>query len=351
MDDIFGRLIAFIPGDRVCIDDIVFRWHHKASGVLLFACSLIVAAIRYVGYPIDCCTEDIPTQVMEPYCLTKGTFIISQKHTNEDFIQTNYVPGLTDITVQSYYQWMPFILVFVGLCFKAPRYLWLYWEGGRMDTIVSFMNSPIYDEGEKNEWKKIRVDYFYSNQKRLNFYAYRYFFCEFLNLVNVLAQMYLMDSLLGGVFKTYGWEVYSFSSENEFDRVDPMALIFPKLTKCTFRGVGHSGTVIISDALCILSINAVNEKIVLVLWIWYIVLGLSTVITLLTRVPLFFSKRIRAFTLQMLMYNSHRIEAREIMYASSIGDWFMLSQVGKNVGPRIFQELIVDLHAKTYHTA
>jgi hypothetical protein len=38
---------------------------------------------------------------------------------------------------------------------------------------------------EKKLKKKLLIDYMYSNLKHHNFWAYRYFFCEFLALVNV----------------------------------------------------------------------------------------------------------------------------------------------------------------------
>ena len=41
-----------------------------------------------------------------------------------------------------------------------------------------------------------------------NFYAFRFFACEFLNLANVLFQIYFMDFFLDGEFTTYGTEVF-----------------------------------------------------------------------------------------------------------------------------------------------
>ena len=40
-----------------------------------------------------------------------------------------------------------------------------------------------------------------------NFYAFRFFACEFLNLANVLFQIYFIDFFLDGEFTTYGSEV------------------------------------------------------------------------------------------------------------------------------------------------
>ena len=50
----------------------------------------------------------------------------------------------------------------------------------------------------------------------------RYFFCDILNFVNVIGQMYFVNTFLGGVFMTYGTEVLNFASMEDEDRSDPM---------------------------------------------------------------------------------------------------------------------------------
>ena len=42
-----------------------------------------------------------------------------------------------------------------------------------------------HSDSEKRQKKKLLLDYLYSNLKNHNFWAYRYFFCEFLGLVNI----------------------------------------------------------------------------------------------------------------------------------------------------------------------
>ena len=47
------------------------------------------------------------------------------------------------------------------------------------------LNLGIISDVEKKLKKKLLIDYLYSNLKHHNFWAYRYFFCEFLALLNV----------------------------------------------------------------------------------------------------------------------------------------------------------------------
>merc|ERR1719278_333584 len=63
---------------------------------------------------------------------------------------------------------------------------------------------------------------------------------------------------------------------DDANRTDPMMKVFPRVTKCTFHHYGPSGTVNKKDALCILSLNIINEKIYVTLWFWLVILACMT---------------------------------------------------------------------------
>lgn len=54
-----------------------------------------------------------------------------------------------------------------------------------MSALRMDLNLGIISDVEKKLKKKLLIDYLYSNLKHHNFWAYRYFFCEFLALLNV----------------------------------------------------------------------------------------------------------------------------------------------------------------------
>lgn len=56
-------------------------------------------------------------------------------------------------------------------------------------------------------------------------WAYSLIFCELLNLVNVIVQIYLTDWFLGGAFLGLGQSV----SETSKDKMDPLDIVFPKV--------------------------------------------------------------------------------------------------------------------------
>nr|CAD7569161.1 unnamed protein product [Timema californicum] len=57
--------------------------------------------------------------------------------------------------------------------------------------------------------------------------------------------------------------------------------IFPKVTKCTFHKFGPSGSIQNHEALCVMGLNVVNEKIYTVLWFWFAMVAVVTVLAFL----------------------------------------------------------------------
>ena len=102
--------------------------------------------------------------------------------------------------------------------------------------------------------------------------------------------MFLMDVFFGGQFSTYGYHVISLSLSSEKERLDPIAKIFPKMTKCTFNRYGSSGTIQTFDGLCVLPINIINEKVFIFIWFWYLLLITWSSIYLCFRAITVFSK-------------------------------------------------------------
>ena len=92
------------------------------------------------------------------------------------------------------------------------------------------LNEPIVDPDQKEDRKKVLVDYFIEDRHGHDFYAIKFFFCEFLNLVNVVGQLFLMNFFLGGEFTTYGSDVLAMTELEQEQRTDPMSKVFPKVS-------------------------------------------------------------------------------------------------------------------------
>lgn len=72
--------------------------------------------------------------------------------------------------------------------------------------------------------------------------------------------------------------------ENEmYSRIYSHVFFFFKVTKCIFHKYGPSGSIQKHDALCVMALNIVNEKIYTVLWFWFVVLAVITGLGLVWR--------------------------------------------------------------------
>ena len=89
------------------------------------------------------------------------------------------------------------------------------------------------------------------------------------------------------------FQVFNFANMESEERVDPMSKVFPRMTKCNFHKYGGSGTIEVIDALCVLSMNIINEKIYIFLWCWFILVALITGINIVVRLVQFFMPDVR----------------------------------------------------------
>ncbi|CAH2235975.1 jg4311 [Pararge aegeria aegeria] len=352
MFDVFGSVKGLLKLDSVCIDNNVFRLHYKATVIILIAFSLLVTSRQYIGDPIDCIVDEIPYAVMDTYCWIYSTFTIPNRlvgRVGKDFAQpgvASHVDGQDEMKYHKYYQWVCFVLFFQAILFYVPRYLWKTWEGGRVKMLVLDLNCPVVGEDCKTDRKKLLVDYFYTNLHTQNFYAFRFFICEVLNFINVVGQIYFMDFFLDGEFSTYGRDVVRFTEMEPEEREDPMARVFPKVTKCTFHKYGPSGTVQKFDGLCVLPLNIVNEKIYVFLWFWFIILSILSGISLIYRAAVVAGPRVRLYLLRARSRLAPQEQVETVARKLQIGDWFVLYQLGKNIDPLIYKELMGDLATK-----
>ena len=112
----------------------------------------------------------------------------------------------------------------------GPRKDTEFYDNNSHNLISSGLNIPIVDTDTKEDQKKILINYFSGNGNNHKFYLIRFFFCELLNLSNVVGQVFFMDFFLGGEFSTYGMDVLTMLNMEQDERSDPMARVFPKVT-------------------------------------------------------------------------------------------------------------------------
>jgi len=141
----------------------------------------------------------------------------------------------------------------------------------------------------------------------------------------------------------YGTEVIHFSNMNQENRTDPMVSIFPRVTKCTFHKFGASGSIQKHDALCILALNILNEKIYIFLWFWFIILALLSGLALIysTAVVLLPSTRETILKRRFRFGTPEGVDA--IIRKTQVGDFLLLHLLGQNMNLMMFGEILDEL--------
>ncbi|XP_026752543.2 innexin inx2-like [Galleria mellonella] len=363
MIDLFMRFRAFLKFDNVSTDNNVFRMHYKVTVIMLLVFTLLVTSKQFFGEPIHCMNngeKDTDADAVNSYCWIYGTYTLRSKLKGEEGIAYLGVGPPTENDEQikhTYYQWVCFVLLGQAVMFYIPRYIWKIWEGGRLKALAADLSGPIVSQ----DWLECRrgqlISYLtYTNIYTHSAYALRYAFCEILNLVNVVGQIFLLDVFLGGAFRNYGATVAVFTHTPrvpanmiDFDIVNPMDQYFPKLTKCWLRKYGPSGTLQFRDRLCVLPLNIVNEKIFVILWFWLIILAFISALAVLFRLLVFSVPPLRTLMVMGQIRYPNRKTISKVIKRFGYGDWFILYLLGKNMNPIIYKELILEISKELDH--
>ncbi|GIX93504.1 innexin inx2 [Caerostris darwini] len=333
----------------VVIDDPIFRLHYKFTGLALLFASILVSGYQFFGDPIMCIQrDDVPDQLLNTYCWIEGTFTLPKalfKEVGTEVVHPgvdNYNQG-DEVVEHSYYQWVCFVLFLQAIIFCLPHYLWRTLESGRMKSLVQKLRNPIVTTKECNECFSGLACYFRGRKFEHQHYAIKFLLCEVLNFVNVIAQIYFIDLFLGGQFRKYGTEVVKYVNEEQENRLDPMIKIFPRITKCTFHKYGSSGDVQKHDALCLLPLNILNEKIFIVMWFWFVILAVLDGGLLIYRLIVIISGQSRYLLLSCVASLTSRNDIKSLIPSFTYGDWFLLYLLADNIDNIHFRKFVLQL--------
>ncbi|CAF3894153.1 unnamed protein product [Rotaria sp. Silwood1] len=289
-----------VQNDDVFID----RLNHKYTVTMILVFAFIVTAQQYIMSPIKCW---VPAQFKDFYekyandiCWIMNTYYIPMEHDIPHAETTRYEQTL------KYYQWSPFILLFMALCFYFPRMLWRSLNNKSGLDIEKLVEAALKQEQQvdqreerektiKHITNSIRVyienRYASSTQPNhhpqiffkkfcysLTFWRHRHLssfivllftFVKFLFLFNSLLQIFLLNAFLDNDYHLFGFEVIVKFIRGLDWRESKR---FPRVTLCDFHirevGIIHRYTV-----QCVLPINLFNEKIFLILWFWFLLLA------------------------------------------------------------------------------
>ena len=131
---------------------------------------------------------------------------------------------------------------------------------------------------------------FMSGRRQGNYLISLYLVTKVLFIINVISQLFVLNSFLGTDYNFYGINVLRelFAGEDwtQSER-------FPRVTMCDLK-VRRLGNVQRYTVQCVLPINLFNEKIYLFLWFWMVFIATMSCLSLLT------------WTLRSLFYTDRR---------------------------------------------
>ncbi|RWS21292.1 innexin inx2-like protein [Leptotrombidium deliense] len=362
MYSLFSGLKSLTKPQSTTIDSAVCKVHYRFAVLVLLAFSILVTATQHFGELIKCMPTGgtMPTDMVQAWCLIHSTFTVKSAW-NLTIPSEAIYPGISkvpiipntnrentdDLIYHTYYLWVPFVLLLMSVTFYIPRFIWKTHEGGRIKNLVTGLNSAIIHPELKENGINVVVSYFQQNVNNHNEFFFTYVFCESLNFINVVFQIYIMNEFLGGAFMSYGWEVITYTDWSPLIRNDPFRRVFPTLTKCRFRFGASSGDYHIHDTLCLLPINILNQKIFVVIWLLYWFLFFLTLISLVFRLMTIVTPFFRTWITSSHCFPKYRNDLDRIIRSSSVGDWFMLHLLSVNIGRSNFSEFI-DKYSATY---
>ena len=364
---LLGGLAAFVKvrylQDKAVVDDAVFRLHYRFTAAFFFGACVLITAFDLFGNPIDCISNDASglahPKILTTHCWIQSTFTLTNTSEKCGPVHENNFkyPGLgaetkyTEKRIHSYYQWVPFVLFLQGILFYLPHWIWKQHENGKIRNLTDGSRGHIIGPTHDNYKDRCATisEYLVQTMETQGRFAFVHVLCELLNFINAVGNIYFIDKFTSGTFLDYGTRVINFSNMDQEERCDPMIEIFPRMTKCYFHIFATSGQLERHDALCMLPLNNVHEKIYIFLWFWLIILSVVSGLALIYRIVTIISPYVRILVLQRQTLLS-RNTAESIVWRMPYGAYFLLNLLAKNDHSAIFKHLTDDLANRLLHT-
>ena len=293
-------------------DDFSDRISSRYTVVILVVFAIVVSMNQYVGNPITCWAPVHFTgshiKFTNSYCWVRNTYYLPW----EDEIPRAH----EDRQTIPYYQWIPFILLGQAIFFYLPTVIWhgLNSKAGVdadniLETANALSRTDKVEDKDKTlgmvskqidrflESRKSNGDKWHFDCKHLlsatlcrccgkrvgNYLVLLFLFSKLCYIGNVVAQMFILNRILGTRYNWYGIQVLQ-DMVADHDWTEANIVAFPRVTMCDFR-VRRLGNIHRYTVQCVLPINLYNEKIYIFLWFWMlfvaIISGVSFVVWLL----------------------------------------------------------------------
>ncbi|KAA0202816.1 hypothetical protein HAZT_HAZT002865 [Hyalella azteca] len=327
------------------VDSTVFTSMKLSMVGTLLAC-ILVTAKTYIGENINCVTgfKAQEHKAIETYCFISSTFsLVNVSEADAPYPGLGPVPSSGEedpLKRHAYYQWIPLALAIQTAALYFPRWLWkTVIDRKKFKNILGDLDSlHLKNEGGNEELLEKSVHYAVESLGTHTAYAARFFMCEVIALVISIGNLFVTNALLGGDFFEFGNTAISYLFGDVTDLTNPLNVVFPKITKCTWSKFGPTGSIQSFDALCVLPLNIVNEKTYVMLWLVYIVSTTIAAAAVLWHFLLILSSGLRHNYLVLRLKDDETKEVYSSMKKKlNYGDWFLIKHLSTKMMPTYFE--------------
>ncbi|KAI3415594.1 hypothetical protein GPALN_005197 [Globodera pallida] len=297
LQNMFGAL-SFLRFQKD--DDLVDRLSYFYTSSFLIMMAVLVSFKQFGGRPLECWVPAQFTSSWEAYtemfCWSENTYFVPvEEDIPEDVAEREF-------RKISYYQWVPFFLLIQAFLFYVPCLIWRLMSdksGIRLNDIVQMATEK---ENIEPEYRMRTIEslarhieaalrYQHTATSRTQYTLHRVFKCFNLRYYesyvtgmylatkvfyvgNVLTNLLLVNKFL----ETNNYSIYGLGVLYDLLLVGKswtQSGNFPRVTLCDFE-VRVLGNIQRHSVQCVLVINIFNEKIFILLWLWFCVLFFIT---------------------------------------------------------------------------
>ncbi|WAR10073.1 UNC9-like protein [Mya arenaria] len=351
-------------------DDFIDRLSHHYSTMLLVIFTIMVSTKQYVGDAIQCwCPAqftDAHVNYANQICWVSNTYHVPMEDVIPSDIDNRKERQLT------YYQWVPYILLFMGILFKLPRIAWKV-----VSMVYALQLAPKMERDEKmnevtdylDSWLTSGEHYrdicCMSLKNAISKYSClvcgRRYGNQFITaclltkvcyFLNAFLQYFALNGFLGDDFAAWGFEILNGLADENPDYIKSSPR-FPRVTLCDFQ-IRQMNNVQRWTVQCVLPINLFNSKIFLFIWFWLVFVCLASLMSLCTTVyaSMFPLNRVnfikKYLTLRKVIHyrGENKLVTRFVMTYLKFDGFYVLRVTAHNATDILTGQLIENLFLK-----
>jgi len=322
---------------KIASEGNAFKLHYQFTATLLVACSIYLTFNTGLLSPMQCIDSStgLDKRDLEAYCLSFGVKMLPPSMRNNQPEQTRKTP---------WYKWTAIMLLIQSVLFYTPHWIWKHLENGWIDSMMQDMRrSDVVDSEVVRERRKLAAECLWRGKINNSVYLASLLLCNYLYLINVALQLYLLIVLFDNYLLKNPLSVVYVLGQDMSSRLDPLELTFPKTVSCTVKYFGTAGGMNYLNTYCNVGVNYFSEVCVISMWYWFLFLLVSTSMSCVARtVQVIFPHFIRSY----LQLSLKGVPARTwdlVFKKLSISDLFVLKTMVDDMYQSNGEEFVKEL--------